>query len=471
MTTHTELYRFVEVGSVDPFTTDQNLCFILDKSGSMNEQVSPGVTRFAIAKEQLKKVLDEIDLKRIERGISVHLHLIAFSGESTLSETRRDADTTAVAELKTWIDGLTANGGTPYNTPLQNARAYFLTPTPADFRQSCFFITDGLPDPVNTAQNAADTCADMITRTGPFAPSTGNEVDIYCMSVDLFDTTYLGLLDNTPRDAIPVLSSTNSDALYNAVMNAIPSDLNVWTYTSGDEPIVHLEETYTPIPIGRSEVESKNELSRANIDVKLSLDNEMGKRWLHDNVEIPVGLTVYERDADGDIGVVWKGRLAGVRPNMSEIVLNFESIFTSLRRPGLRARFLRTCRHMLYGRGCGVDKELFAAAGVVTAMAGKVVTIPEAALQPNGYYTTGMLEGPDGTLRFITNHVGDQITLFRPFESLAKAIAQGEDTSCRLFPGCSRNRDVCNSRFNNIDNYGGFDWIPLRNPFDGSSIV
>lgn len=481
MSTRVELYRFTEVGLRDPFDGNQNFYFILDKSGSMEELVAPGVTRMDVAKQQMKAVLDEIDRKRIEKNVTVHIGICAFSG-SISTIVRRSADTAAVAELKAFIDGIaTVFDGTNYNLPLVQARSYFLTPTPSDFRQSCFFITDGEPNPVSSAADAASNCADMIGRTGSFSPSTGNDVDIYCLSVDLYNTTYLGLLDNTPRDGIPVLSSTNSDAMYNAILSAVPTESEVWTYTSGDTAVTYMGETYEPIPLGRSETETKNELSRANIEVKLDLDNEMGKRWLHDLVETLVGLTIFEKDEDGEIGIVWKGRLSGLKPSMSEIVLNFESVFTSLRRPGLRARYQRSCRHMLYSRGCGVSKEAWAVNGVPTAVNGAVVTVPEAAAYPAGYFATGMLEGPDGTLRFIVAHSGSQLTLIRPFVSLAKALAlDGYGLSygkyyggvkVRLFPGCDRTRNTCLNRFNNLNNYGGFDWIPLRNPFDGSSIV
>lgn len=481
MTTHAELYRFTEVGMRDPFDGNQNFYFILDKSGSMAEQVAPGVTRMMILKEQVKKVLDEIDRKRIEKNVEVHIGICGFSG-STVDIVRRDVQTANIAELKAFVDTLEPTwDGTNYNLPMVIARSYYLTPTPADFRQSCFFITDGQPEPPSSAAQAATNCADMIGRTGSFAPSTGNDVDIYCLSVDLYDTTYLGLLDNTPRDGVPVLSSTNSDALYNAIMSAVPTESNVWTFTSGDEWVTYEGETYEPMAIGRTEAETKNELSRANLEVRMSLDNPMGIRWLHDQVETMVGLTIYERDDDDEISVVWKGRLAGVKPTMSEIVLNFESIFTSLRRPGLRARYQRTCRHMLYGRGCGLNKESFAYGGIPTAINGKVVTVPEAAAQPNGFFTGGILEGPDGTMRFIVSHVGSQLVLIRPFESLAKAlVGDGYGLSygkyyggiaCRMFPGCDRTRPTCAGKYNNLNNYGGFDWIPTRNPMDGSSIV
>lgn len=247
-------------------------------------------------------------------------------------------------------------------------------------------------------------------------------------------------------------------------------DATVWTVTSGDTAIVYNTETYTPATMGRSEIESKNEMNKANIEIKFDMDNAMARRWMVDRIEAVVTLTVFEKDENDDISVAWKGRLASVKPATAEITLIFESIFTSLRRPGLRARYLRSCRHSLYGRGCGLDKEGFATTGTPTAVSGNSVTVTEAASFPDGYFATGMLEAADGSLRFITNHIGSAITLIRPSQSLAEAFAAGP-TTVRLFPGCPRTRDVCDERFNNLANYGGFDWIPTRNPFDGSSIV
>lgn len=259
------------------------------------------------------------------------------------------------------------------------------------------------------------------------------------------------------------------------------TESKVWTFTSGDEPVEYMGETYTPVPIGRSEAETKNELSRANIEVKMDLDNSMGQRWLHDRIEAMVTLTIFERDEDDEISIVWKGRLSGVKPTMSEIVLNFESVFTSLRRPGLRARYQRACRHVLYGRGCSLNKDDFAVFGKVTAVSNEVVTVPEAASYDDGYFAGGMIEGPDGTLRFITTHVGQNLTLIRPLEGINKGLVNAGygksygmyygGLGCRIFPGCPRDRNTCNNRFNNLPNYGGFPFIPLRNPFDGSSIV
>lgn len=258
-------------------------------------------------------------------------------------------------------------------------------------------------------------------------------------------------------------------------------DSQVWTLTSADADEVYNSETYVSTTVGRNEIESKNQLSRANVEISFDLDNEMARRWMRQVTESVVTLTIFAKDEEGNVAVNWKGRLSSVKPEQTAIVLIFESVFTSLRRPGLRARYQRACRHVLYGRGCTLNKEDFAVIGKVTAVSNQTVVVPEAASFQDGYFTGGMIEGPDGALRFITNHSGQTLTLIRTLESIVESFAlagYGKSygmfyggVACRIFPGCPRDRNTCDNRFDNLLNFGGFPFIPLRNPFDGSSIV
>lgn len=249
----------------------------------------------------------------------------------------------------------------------------------------------------------------------------------------------------------------------------------VWTYTSGNEVVSYNAgfglENYTPIPVGRTEVETRKELVRANIELTVPLDNIMGLKWLADHGEMFVFLTIFERATNGDISVVWKGRLVNTVPGMTNIMLRFESVFTSLRRSGIRARYQKSCRHALYGPRCRLNAEDFAVAGTLTAATGTVVTVTQAALQPNGYYVGGMLRSPDGVLSFIVDHVGTQITLQTISYSLVSNMSEGFPVAVQIYPGCDRNRQTCIDKFNNLLNYGGFDWIPEVNPVGGTSIV
>lgn len=250
---------------------------------------------------------------------------------------------------------------------------------------------------------------------------------------------------------------------------------DVWTYTSGDDTVTYNagdgDEDYVPVSIQHSEVDSRNEMSRANLDVQVSLTNEVGIRWLTDNGEKLVSMTLFEKDTLGAVNVTWKGRLAAVIPGMDSITLKFESIFTSLRRPGLRARYQRSCRHALYGRGCNLDPEDFADTGSVSAMVGTVATIVAADAKPDGYYVGGMLRTTNGVLSYIVGHVGSAIQVQRLSFSLQQEIDGGFPFAVTLYPGCTHDRATCESKFDNLLNYGGFDFIPQKNPLGGSSIV
>jgi len=484
MSARTELYRFVETGSVDPFSRNNNLFFILDKSGSMNEVAAGTRTRLDIARQQLTEVLDRLDGIRQERGITLHIGVCVFSSTSTDVIERRDAGTSDIDDIKAFLAGVVAAGNTPYDAPMAAAVEYFREPS-SGFRRACFFITDGAPVPASTADTAALLAADMIRRRGEFSRDVDNDVNIYGVAVDLFDTVHLAKLDNTPRDGIQSISSTASQGLYNALLAEDFEERLVWNYTNAPYAVEYGGETYIPGAVSHSEVEAKQDIARANLDVTFDIDNPAARRWMKDSVEALVGLTVWELDEDDpeglDASVIWKGRLSGVRPGGVSIKLAFDSVFTSLQRSGLAARYQRMCRHALYGRGCKVSKAAYTVVGIPSAVVGQLVTIPEAAGYPDGYFATGMIETPDGTLRFITSHVGSQITLMRPMESLGRLFAEqgyglryGEvygGLSVKLYPGCDRSRGVCNGRFNNLENYGGFDWIPTRNPFGGSSIA
>lgn len=240
--------------------------------------------------------------------------------------------------------------------------------------------------------------------------------------------------------------------------------------TSGDADIDYLGDTYIAEAIGRSEVESKNELSRANLELSMNIDNPIAQRYMNTVVDSVVSLTVFTQ-TDTTMVVSWKGRLASVKPDTSTVKLIFESIFTSLRRPGLRRRYQRNCSHVLYGRGCKLDKEDFAIDGTASAVAGATVTVAAAASASDGWFTGGMLKAPDGTLRFIISHVGNQIGLIRPIDSLTQAIIDDGPQAVRLYRGCDRTRGTCDTFFDNLLNNGSFPFIPTRNPFNGSSFA
>jgi uncharacterized phage protein (TIGR02218 family) len=257
-------------------------------------------------------------------------------------------------------------------------------------------------------------------------------------------------------------------------------DASVWTWTSGDQSIDYNGETYTPEPIGRSAMEQGQEINRANIKVTVPRTNAIAVLYLTTIPDWPASLTIY-RQIGATILAYWKGRIAGASATGSEVTLECESAFSSLRRTGLRARYQTKCRHALYHRGCGLNIDDWKTSGTIDTHDGTELIIPEAAALANGYFTNGIVRDPNGLMRWISRHNGSTLMLTRPFQNMdADIAAAGYGLSygkfyggygVTLHPGCDRTKETCKDRFNNIENHGGFPWIPGRNPFDGSSLV
>lgn len=240
-----------------------------------------------------------------------------------------------------------------------------------------------------------------------------------------------------------------------------------WTFTSGQTTVIRQSETYSPATITRSGLEQTNEINRNGIEIRLPRDNPVAALFIASPPEGVVSVTLYRRhtdDPDNEFITLWKGRVLAARFSSSEATLKCEPVATSLKRTGLRARYQLLCRHVLYSAGCGALKEGFRVDGTVVAVSGVTVQVEAAGTQPDGYFVAGMLQTAQG-VRMIVGHSGVNLTLIAPMPSLAFGqIVQ-------LYAGCDHSTGQCAGRFGNLANFGGFPFIPLKNPFTGDAII
>jgi len=254
---------------------------------------------------------------------------------------------------------------------------------------------------------------------------------------------------------------------------AFSSDGTDYRYTNASYEMTDSNGTYTPAPITFSQIITTSEMAKNGIQIELPRDNTLAQEFLGKVPESATTLTIYrshEPTIPGDL--YWKGRVASVEATGDGVTLNCEDIFTSMQRPGLRARYQKGCRHALYSSSCGVTQASYAHSTTISAVSGFTVTVEPVTPSPvidSDYFSGGIIELADGTKRYIVSQDGWVLTLLSPFNDLTIGSPLGSPlTSCTLYPGCDHTTTDCKNRFDNLLNYGGFPYIPSKSPFQGN---
>jgi uncharacterized phage protein (TIGR02218 family) len=101
----------------------------------------------------------------------------------------------------------------------------------------------------------------------------------------------------------------------------------------------------------------------------------------------------------------------------------------------------------------------------VTGISGLVLSVDALADKP---YAGGFVEWVDGDgnaeRRFIRDFSGTDLTLTQPFQGIAV------DDEVTVSPGCDHTMATCDEVYDNLPNYGGFPFIPQKNPFGGNPV-
>lgn len=191
-----------------------SLYFALDVSGSM------AGTRLATMKQAMSNVFDIIKPFLAGGRIGLDIKIAAWSTSATTIE-RTNCTEADIEALRTWVNGRSASGGTNFDAGVAPALSFFDSNAPRT--NLFFFVTDGVPTG-SSATTAANLAADFLDQSsGQFTSERGNAVHMYGINIELADTTYTAMLDNTPQDGVPVVSGSDSGGLTNAVHNALGS--------------------------------------------------------------------------------------------------------------------------------------------------------------------------------------------------------------------------------------------------------
>lgn len=225
--------------------------------------------------------------------------------------------------------------------------------------------------------------------------------------------------------------------------------------------------TYEAVAIRRGSITSSGTLDKATLDVTTDRSVALADMFRVYPPSQVVTLILRENhldDPDQEFPVTWTGRVvASSRGKGSTVTYACEPVSTSMRRPGLRRHYQYGCPHALYGPQCGANKAAATVMATVSAIDRTNITLTTGwNAKPVDKYLGGMIEwtNDDGEteIRTIMRVSGDTLSL----NGLLRGLTVSETINVIL--GCSRQMGDCVDIHNNIVNYGGQPWIPLKNP-------
>ena len=238
--------------------------------------------------------------------------------------------------------------------------------------------------------------------------------------------------------------------------------------TSHDEDILYDSNTYLSVQIRRDTIEVNQEMERQPLKIRVQRDSAVLQNFIQFPPTEVMTVTIQKYHINDtptpEVATIWRGRVLGANWKGSEAQLDCEPVFTSLKRPGLRRRYQAQCPHVLYGPKCKVNGNAFAVTDTLTGVASAVVTAPGFAISAD-YFFGGYLVFDNREFRTIIADDGaGNLTM-------AYALSELEiGSQVQVFPGCGHDLLDCENKFNNLDNYGGFPFVPLLNPFGGTPI-
>jgi uncharacterized phage protein (TIGR02218 family) len=235
-----------------------------------------------------------------------------------------------------------------------------------------------------------------------------------------------------------------------------------WRWTSADRVITLPIGIFVPHPISRDESEFSKEDTGETPRLKVPRDNEVAQLFVGEQPTALVRLSMYRAHRDDEsLYLPWfTGQVKYAQFEESEAILECASFMATLNTDFPTVSVQAPCNRIFGSAECGVDLPSVQDAVNVTTVDGATIVSNDFALRADQWFRGGrLLKLTTGEVRFISDHVGDTITLLSPMPGLVS----GDDVLAEW--GCDHLEDTCRNKFANIVNHDGLARLPSRNPF------
>lgn len=257
--------------------------------------------------------------------------------------------------------------------------------------------------------------------------------------------------------------------------------LDTFCFTSSYDDYTHEGLTYKAEALSRTELDQSKEDQAGSITITVPADCPVARLFIAYLPAVPVTLRLYRMHRSLDAVIIaFAGTVNAAKFKDGACELVCQASTAALGRPVPATLFQSQCNRTLFSRtsdysaetgpgfaqtiGCNARRDAYEITATVVAIEGLTVSADAFASKPAGWLRGGYVKRASGEVRWITNHGGVIATLVHPFADLEIGEV------LLAYPGCDGSADTCRSKFNNIENFGGFDFMPTTNPFNSSLI-
>lgn len=269
-------------------------------------------------------------------------------------------------------------------------------------------------------------------------------------------------------------------SLYEFSVGSVQSDGTLlygkvaWRYASCDSDIEYPENSgkiYVSTPADDSGAAITDDSVNDGFVITLPASSEIAQLFAGDPPSSLIRVTVRRKDlSDPEAPIYWTGFITSAkRTDDVTTAITCADLTADISSSSSRNYWSRTCTHALYDLQCAVNAAQYAQKITVTSVQGNTVVFAEGNNFENGYFAGGYVEWErmPGVLdrRGISQHNRKTLILL----GTVQAVKVGDTLTA--YPGCDRTKGSkgC-AKFANLSNFGGFDKMPGRSPFDGNPV-
>jgi uncharacterized phage protein (TIGR02218 family) len=239
-------------------------------------------------------------------------------------------------------------------------------------------------------------------------------------------------------------------------------------YTSFALPVLFDGNVYEPLPIQRTNISinSSNGDSQ-DLQIYLPVKSDIVLDYGIQITPPVMDCTIYRIQEkltpyESNYSIYWTGVISNVTIEGNTATLVTPSVLGNALQGSIPSVYYQNpCNHVLFDSRCKVSRAANQEETQIVAINGNVITVADTGGRPAGFFKGGeMYNLIANERRMIIGQSGNDITI-----NFAFGIGKiGDDV--QITAGCDHAfSGDCKLRFNNQVNFGGFPFIPSKNPF------